>query len=605
MRGRSRRRRALFTAAADGIAWAVALPVAARLRDELDLAHVDSAALLHALPIVLIGQWVAGWVGRLYNGHDPEGNLEESARLAVVVLAAGGVLLGADVVAAEPFVPRSLPLTGAAFALMLCLAFRTAVCRHLQLRRRPDENTARRVIVVGAGARGERFVRAMLGDPGSGNLPVALVDDNPDKRGVRVCGVSVRGTCRDLPALIARTRADAVMIAVHDAGAGLLREVSQVAAAHGVGVTLAPPLRDLFRPRIGLDHMPALDPADLLGRRQFDTGTVAAGRAIAGRRVLVTGAGGSIGSELCRQVHRLGPAELFLLDRDESALHAVRLSIHGTALLDSPDLILADIRDPDAVRRAVAGCRPDLVFHAAALKHVPMLERYPLEAWQTNVLGTLNVLDAAVAAGVDTFVNISTDKAANPASVLGRSKRIGERIVAHAGDRSGGRYLSVRFGNVLGSRGSMLITFAEQLARGVPITITDPEATRYFMTIPEAVRLVLQAAAIGRAGEALVLDMGAPVRIADVASQLMQLAGQTSPIVYTGLRVGEKLHEDLLGAGEWGERHLHPAITHIPVPRLDPAWLAEVAMRDGEVAAMVAATTEQGLMPAPELGRTQ
>ncbi len=608
MRGR-RWRRALITVVADGVAWTIALPVAAWLRDELDLAHVDSAALLHALPIVLAGQWVAGWVGRLYTGHDPEGSLEESARLAIVVLAAGGVLLGADLAAAEPFVPRSLPLTAAAFALVLCLAFRAAVGRHRQRRRRPDKHTARRVIVVGAGARGERFVRAMLGDPGSGNLPVAFVDDNPDLRGVRVCGVPVRGTRRELPALIASTRADAVMIAVHDAGTGLLREVSQVAAALGVGVTLVPPLRDLFRPRIGLDHLPTLDPADLLGRRQFDTGTVAVGQALAGRRVLVTGAGGSIGSELCRQVERFGPAELFLLDRDESALHAVRLSIHDTALLDSPDLILADIRDPDAVRQAVADCRPDLVFHAAALKHLPMLERYPREAWQTNVLGTLNVLDAAVAAGVETFVNISTDKAANPVSVLGRSKRIGERIVAHAGDRTGGRYLSVRFGNVLGSRGSMLITFAEQLARGVPITITDPEATRYFMTIPEAVRLILQAAAIGRAGEALVLDMGDPVCIADVVAQLMQLAGQTSPIVYTGLRAGEKLHEDLLGAGESGERHLHPAITHIPVPRLDPALLADVAMRDGEIAAMVAAASEQGLapaqelLPAPELGR--
>jgi FlaA1/EpsC-like NDP-sugar epimerase len=252
------------------------------------------------------------------------------------------------------------------------------------------------------------------------------------------------------------------------------------------------------------------------------------------------------------------------------------------------------------MRRAVESCRPDVVFHAAALKHVPMLERFPLEAWQTNVLGTLNVLDATTAAGVTTFVNISTDKAANPTNVLGRSKRIGERLVAHAGRRHG-RYLSVRFGNVLGSRGSMLITFTEQVARGGPITVTDPEATRYFMTIPEAVRLVVRAVAIGRSGEALVLDMGPPVRIADVASQLMRLAGQPARIVYTGLRAGEKLHEELLGAGEWGERRLHPAITHIAVPPMDPAWLTELAMREGEVAAMSAAAHEQRPVPAPEL----
>jgi FlaA1/EpsC-like NDP-sugar epimerase len=604
MRGRSRRRRALLTATADGAAWVVALPVAWCLRDALELPSVDFRAVAYALAIAVAAQWTVGSVARLYHGHDPEGSVEESVRLAVAVLAAGGALLVADVVAPHPFMPRSVSLTAAALALVLALTVRTADCRHRRVRTRPDVHTARRVIVVGAGARGRRLVRAMLGDPGSGNLPVALVDDSPDKRGVRVCGVPVRGTRRDLPALIARTRADTVMIAVHDAGAGLLRDVSQVAAAHGVGVTTAPPLRDLFRPRIGLDHLPALDPADLLGRHQVDTCTDAARRVLAGRRVLVTGAGGSIGSELCRQIDRLGPAELFLLDRDESALHAVRLSIHGTALLDSPDLILADLRDPDAVRRAVAGCRPDVVFHAAALKHVPMLERYPLEAWQTNVIGTLNVLDAATAAGVGTFVNVSTDKAANPVSVLGRSKRVGERLVAHAGERVGGRYLSVRFGNVLGSRGSMLITFAEQLARGVPITVTDPDATRYFMTIPEAVRLLLEAAAIGRSGEALVLDMGAPVRIADVAGQLMQLAGQTTPIVYTGLRAGEKLHEDLLGADELGERHLHPSITHIPVPALDPGWLTELAMRDGEVAAMAAAACERGRSHAPELRKT-
>jgi FlaA1/EpsC-like NDP-sugar epimerase len=615
MRARSRRTRVLATAAADGAVWALALPVVAWLRVRLDVAHVDTAGLLHALSIVLLGHWAAGWAVRLYTGRYAAGGIDESVQLAGAVLTAGGALLGADLVAEHPFVPRSLPLTATALALVLCWTLRAAVCRHRQLRSRPDKDTARRVVVVGAGARGERLVRAMLGDPASGYLPVAMVDDNPDKRGVRICGIPVRGTRRELAALVRATGAHTVMIAVHDAGAGLLGDVSRTAAEEGVGVTLAPPLCELFRPRIGLDHVPTIDPADLLGRRQVDTGPEidqVVGHTLAGRRVFVTGAGGSIGAELCRQVHRFGPAELFLLDRDESALHAVRLSIHGTALLDSPDLILADIRDPDAVRRALLDARPDVVFHAAALKHVPMLERFPLEAWQTNVLGTLNVLDAATAAGVSTFVNISTDKAANPACVLGRSKRIGERLVAHAGRRTGGRYLSVRFGNVLGSRGSMLITFAEQLARGGPITVTDPEATRYFMTIPEAVRLVVHATTIGRSGEVLVLDMGAPVRIADVASQLMQLAGQTTQIVYTGLRVGEKLHEELLGDGEWGECRRHPAITHIAVPPMDPAWLAEVAARDGAIAAMATAVNtvldtsagEQGPIPAPELGKT-
>jgi FlaA1/EpsC-like NDP-sugar epimerase len=613
MRGRSRRRRALVTALADGAVWTVALPVAGWLRGELEVANVDSPGLPQAILVVLLGQWVIGCAGGFYGGRYAVGSRVDSTRLAIVVLATGGLLLAIELVAARPSVPRTVPLTATALAFALCWAMRAVVCRHRERRRRPDRNTARRVVVVGAGARGERLVREMLGDPRSGYLPVALVDDDPDKRGVRVCGIPVRGTRHDLPELVAGTRADTVMIAVRDPGSGLLREVSDVAGAHGVGMTLVPPLRELYRVRVGPDRLLGFDPAALLGRRQVDTddiddpngetGDATLGQALAGRRVLVTGAGGSIGSELCRQVHRFGPAGLFLLDRDESALHAVRLSIHGTALLDSPDTILADIRDTDAVRRALDGCRPDVVFHAAALKHVPMLERFPLEAWQTNVLGTLNVLDAATAAGVSTFVNISTDKAANPTNVLGRSKRVGERLVAHAGRRFG-RYVSVRFGNVLGSRGSMLITFAEQLARGGPVTVTDPEATRYFMTIPEAARLVVRAAAIGCSGEALVLDMGAPVRITDVASQLMRLAGQPAPIVYTGLRAGEKLHEELLGAGEWGQRRLHPAITHVLVPPLDPASLAELAMREGELAAMRAAVHDERPVPAAELGKT-
>lgn len=209
-----------------------------------------------------------------------------------------------------------------------------------------------------------------------------------------------------------------------------------------------------------------------------------------------------------------------------------------------------------------------MVFHAAALKHLPMLEQYPVEAWKTNVVGTQVVLDAARAAGVDKFVNISTDKAANPCSVLGRSKRIGERLVAEAADVTGLPYLSVRFGNVLASRGSVLTTFAEQLAAGGPITVTHPEVTRYFMTIPEAVQLVVQAAAVGRPGETLVLDMGEPVRILDVAHQLMEIAGQGVDIVYTGLRGGEKLHEELFGDGEVGRRPAHPLISHVDVPAL-------------------------------------
>ncbi len=299
---------------------------------------------------------------------------------------------------------------------------------------------------------------------------------------------------------------------------------------------------------------------------------------MAGRRVLVTGAGGSIGSELCRQLYRLEPAELMMLDRDESALHDVQLSLDGRGLLDSPDLILVDIRDGARVEEIFLDRRPEVVFHAAALKHLPLLEAHPAEAVKTNVWGTYNLLRAATRAGVERFVNISTDKAANPCSVLGYSKRIAERLTAMVAEEADtGRYLSVRFGNVLGSRGSMLGAFTAQIEAGGPVSVTHREVTRYFMTIEEAVQLVIQAGALGDAGEALVLDMGEPVRIVDVARRMIEESGRDVDIVFTGLRPGEKLHEVLFGDGEIGTSPSHPLISHVGVPALTETALAALS----------------------------
>ena len=284
----------------------------------------------------------------------------------------------------------------------------------------------------------------------------------------------------------------------------------------------------------------------------------------------MTGAGGSIGSELCRQLVRFSPAEIIMLDRDESALHEVQLSIYGRALLDTPQTVLADLRDERAISELFETRKPQVVFHAAALKHLPLLERYPNEAYQTNVLGTATMLNAAQRAGVEVFINISTDKAANPISVLGFSKRIAERLTAEFAFRSGpGKYISVRFGNVLGSRGSVLTSFKDQIAKGGPVTVTHRGVTRYFMTISEAVQLVIQAGAIGSTGEVLVLDMGKPVNIYDVAEQLVRNSGKPITIDVVGLRVGEKVHEELFGKGEIDERPLHPLISHVAAKPID------------------------------------
>ncbi len=282
----------------------------------------------------------------------------------------------------------------------------------------------------------------------------------------------------------------------------------------------------------------------------------------------MTGAGGSIGSELCRQLRTYGPSALVMLDRDESGLHATQLLMDGRALLDSPSLVLADIRDRNRLFQVFSQHRPDVVFHAAALKHLPLLELNPAEGWKTNVVGTHNVIEAAEATGVSRLVNISTDKAADPCSVLGYTKRLGERMTADAARRTGLNFASVRFGNVLGSRGSMLGTFQRQVAEGGPLTVTHPDVTRYFMTVTEAVALTIQAGALADPGEVLVLDMGEPVRIADVARRLADQAERPVTITYTGLRTGEKLHEVLLGADEIDDRPKHPLISHVPVPPL-------------------------------------
>jgi len=303
---------------------------------------------------------------------------------------------------------------------------------------------------------------------------------------------------------------------------------------------------------------PQLD--QLIGRTTDVSYTAAARSGVRGRRVLVTGAGGSIGGELVRQLHQLDPAAVYLLDHDEGALHAMQLELHGHGLLTDERIILADIRDYEALYREFQRVRPEVVFHAAAHKHLPLLERYPAEGVKTNVLGTANVLLAAEATGVGAVVNISTDKAAAPSSVLGATKRVAEMLTAL---RSGNemKVASVRFGNVLGSRGSFLPTLDWQVRHGLPVTITDPDVTRFFMTIPQAAALVIEAAQMADNGETYVLDMGEPVRIVDLVDRYAATVGQPAPrIVYTGLRPGEKLHEELVDGGERRRATDHPHI---------------------------------------------
>ena len=432
-------------------------------------------------------------------------------------------------------------------------------------------------LVIGAGEGGRQLIHSMCSDANTLWRPVGLVDDDPAKRHRRIRGVPMMGTTRDLAEIRDQTGASTAIIAIPSASSEAIRQISRRASQCGLDVKVLPGPGELLQPsRAAISDIRDIDVTDLLGRHVVDTDLRSIATYLTGKRVLVTGAGGSIGSELCRQISRFDPAELIMLDRDESALHSVQLSLTGRALLDSDDTVLGDIRDAQFVTELFETRRPQVVFHAAALKHLPLLEKAPGEAIKTNIWGTLTVLEAAAASGVERFVNISTDKAANPCSVLGYSKRLAEGLTTAIASDADGTYLSVRFGNVLGSRGSVLTAFAQQIAIGGPVTVTDRHVTRYFMTIAEAVQLVIQAGAVGRDGEALVLDMGEPVSIDAVAHQLIALSGKRIDVVYTGMRPGEKLHEELFADGEPDERPVHPLISHTPVPHYSPLEAREL-----------------------------
>jgi FlaA1/EpsC-like NDP-sugar epimerase len=560
---------------ADLCAWAGGLALA------ITIAPAPPALLAVGAAIVLAAalHTAIAWPVHLYRRRYVRGTLPELRAIACTVAATGALLWVLAGVRGLP--DERVAVVGTMTALLAMVAGRATgrLRREHRLRVTPVPGAAVPVLVYGAGAAGHRLLRSMAHDPHCRYRPVGIVDDDPAKRNLRIEGVAVLGGRSALPAAIERTGAEVVIFAIRAGDGALLRDVRATTTAAGRVLKILPSINESLDGPVGVAEVRDVRLSDLLGRRQIDTDLAAIGDYLTGRRVLVTGAGGSIGAELCRQLHRFGPAELMMLDRDESALHAVQLSIHGRALLDSPELILADLRDAASIAAVFAERRPEVVFHAAALKHLTLLERHPAEAVQTNVLGTLNVLSAAAAVGVERFVNISTDKAANPVSVLGYSKRVTERLTAHRSTVAAGTYLNVRFGNVLGSRGSVVTAFQAQIAAGGPVTVTDPDVTRFFMTVQEAVQLVIQAAALGAGGEALVLDMGSAVRVDELAHQLAAQAERPVDFVYTGLRPGEKLHEELFGDGETDLRPLHPLISHVSVPPLDPALALTLDVR--------------------------
>jgi FlaA1/EpsC-like NDP-sugar epimerase len=575
------RRVGTIKAVGDCIAWAWGIGLAAVVRWDLVLVGHHVSRILWLVGVAALGQVLIGYAVGLYRNHWIYGSFEEIAIVTATAVATLLLLLAVSELLGKtaPPIPISLGATSAAVTGMVALRY---LWRFEDQRRRRPRDAGQRVLVFGAGEGAELLLNSLLRNPNSDYVPVAVLDDDPGKANLRLRGVRVVGGRDQIGAAAKAFGATTVVLAIPSAGSTLVRSIRDITAAEDLELRVLPPTTELLGgpPSEGDLRTPTI--TDLLGRYPVDIDLRAAATYVRGRKVLVTGAGGSIGSELCRQLTKFDPAHLIMVDRDESALHDVQLSLDGRGMLDSNDLVLLDIRDRDAVSQLMRQRRPDVVFHAAALKHLALLEQHPAEAVKSNVLGTLDLLETALESGVETFVNVSTDKAANPASILGYSKRTTERLTAQAAMLSfGGRYLSVRFGNVLASRGSVIPAFRAQIERGGPLCITDPDVTRYFMTIEEAVQLVIQAGVTGPAGSVMVLEMGDPVRIADVAKMMVLESGRKIDIVYSGLRPGEKLHEDLFGSDELPRPARHPLLSEVDVPALPFAAARELPTSGG------------------------
>ena len=454
-----------------------------------------------------------------------------------------------------------------------------------------------RVLIVGAGDAAEILIREMNKHNELGRYIVGLIDDDPGKRNLEIHGKEVLGNRYDIPEIIEGYRVDEVVIAIPSARGKEIKGIFELCSKGDVKVNIVPGMYEIINGDVNLSQIREVKVEDLLGREQVKLNNRVIAEHVENKTVLVTGAGGSIGSELCRQIARFNPQRLLMLDIYENNLYFLDLELSEKYQEIVFEPIIASIRDRDKLRYLFAKYQPDVVFHAAAHKHVPLMEHNPEEAVSNNIFGTRNLIEVADEFGVERFVLISTDKAVNPTNVMGVSKRVAEMLIQTINKDSKTKFMAVRFGNVLGSNGSVIPLFKKQIAKGGPVTVTDEEVTRYFMTIPEAVQLVIQAGSIGQGGEVFVLDMGEPVRIIDLAKDLIKLSGlrlgDDIDIEITGLRSGEKLYEELLNDDEnnVATEHDRISITHleeIDIVKLDKAMKElELIVRNGDTAGII------------------
>lgn len=559
-----------------GLTFALCILLSALVRYDFSLSEPNFTGIALCSAVGLVAFLVLGPV-LVFRGRFPHESGDELVAMgAVLALASGVMYLGNALTAGPVLVPTSVPVTASALTVVL-VGLTGRMSRRMSSYRRARAGRSKRALILGAGSLGLTAFRLIEDDPHREHSAVGFLDDDPGRGLLRVNGLRVLGGLNDLETVLADHAVDVVIIAMRTLPPSRLDSIVDAARRAHVEIKVLPELDvyDLRQKGASGGSSIATRPGafrpveidDLIGRKPISTDVVGIAGYLRDKTILVTGAGGSIGSHLCKQLARFSPRRVVMTDRDESGLHSTQLVLEGSALLTSEDLVLGDLRDVHFVRSLVENVRPDIIFHAAALKHLTFLERYPDEAIMTNVGASMSLLDAAVECGVPQFVHISTDKAADPSSVLGSTKYLTERAVAAIAQKTGLAYMSVRFGNVLGSRGSVLGTFVAQAHAGGPLTVTAPGVKRYFMSADEACELVLQAGALGRPGETLVLDMGEPVSIEDLARRVIALSGRTDvEIRYTGLREGEKFEEVRLGAGEEDVRPQHPLITQVAIP---------------------------------------
>ena len=546
----------------DCFAWIVAAWLSALLRFDGEIPAGMGTQIWRFGILAIFLSITVGVSFSIYAGKYRNASLEEFLTLSLVTALVSLLLFSFRILFDLPGVPRSVPVIAGFLALIFMLAFRV-IANPRRIWSFKKSSIGERTLIYGAGIAGRQLAEQMLLQSDQYN-PIGFLDNDPSISNLRIFGRPVFGSINQLEKVVRTESPTTLIVAISGIESGSLLDLERRCRSLGIALRIIPTAHEIISGAVRLSDVEDISEEDLLGRRPVPTDNEKIAEFIRGKRVLVTGAGGSIGSEIVRQVHRFAPSSLAMVDRDETALLNLQLSLDGTGSLTNEGLILGDVRDQKRVEEIFSVVKPEIVFHAAALKHLTTLERFPEEAHKTNVVGTKNVLDMAVKFGVKTFVNISTDKAADPSSALGRSKLATERLTAAiVGD--GKNYISVRFGNVIGSSGSFIHTFRHQIRHGGPVTVTHPEVTRFFMTVSEAVNLVLQSAILGKNGETLILDMGQPVSIDAIAKHMIEVSGRKIEVNYTGLRDGEKLHEILVSQLERFEIREHPFIMHTKV----------------------------------------